>query len=116
VEIATATETYDDEQDEYTFSVLGHIIKDGEDLNQRFGYQEMFGYQLLNGKPFYFFDQDGEIGISYDSQETYLGYEIIPHYGCCSAAALNPRPAQNMVSFFARKNGDWHYVEIGVFE
>lgn len=116
VEIATVTEIYDDEDDEYMFSTIGHIILDGEDLNQRYAYQEMFGFQLLNGKPFNYFNQNGEIGFSYDDQEIRLGYEAVSHYGCCSAAALNPKPAKNMVSFFAQKNGGWYYVEIGVFK
>jgi len=116
VEVATVSQTYDARHNENVFQALGHIIKDSEDLNQSNAYLETFGFQLLNGKPFYFFSRDGEIGFSYDTQETRLGYTSVPHYGCCSAAELNPRPAKNMVSFFAQKNGDWYYVEIGVFE
>lgn len=116
VEIATVEETYDDVHNEVTFQALGHIIKDGDDLDQRNAYQEMFGFQLLNGKPFNYFNLNGEIGVEFDNQETFLGYESVPHYGCCSAGALNPKPAKNMVSFFAQKDGYWYYVEIGVFE
>jgi hypothetical protein len=36
------------------------------------------------------------------------------YYWCCSAAALNPRSAKNMVAFFAQPGGVRYYVEIGV--
>ena len=93
----------------------GQISVDGKLLNQRLGYQEAFGFQTMNGKPFYFFKQDGKIGVSYSNVTIPLGYSEIPHYGCCSAATLNPRVSQNMVAFFARKGNTWYYVEIGVF-
>jgi hypothetical protein len=69
----------------------------------------------MNDKPFYFFKKFGRLGISYDGREIPLGYAEIPRYGCCSAAALNPRSAENMVSFFAQRDGIWYYVEVGVF-
>jgi hypothetical protein len=70
----------------------------------------------MQGRPFYFFRQGGQIGLSYDSQQLLLEYNDIPHYGCCSAGELNPVSAQKMVAFFAQRDGTWYYVEIGVFE
>jgi len=96
--------------------VFGQVIQDGISLNKPHGYQETFGYQLMGGKPFYFFKKRGRLGISYDNQEIMLGYTQIPHYWCCSASALNPRSAENMVAFFAQRGGVWYYVETGVFE
>jgi hypothetical protein len=93
----------------------GQISLDGQLLNKQLGYQEAFGFQSMHGKPFYFFKQAGKIGVFYDNVEIPLGYSEVPHYGCCSAATLNPRVSQNMVSFFARKDNTWYYVEIGVF-
>jgi hypothetical protein len=101
---------------EISLDSFGQVVEDGVILNDRYGYQEAFGYQLMNGKPFYFFKQDGRIGISYDSQEIPLGYDTIPHYGCCSAAAANPRHAHKMVAFFAQRSRKWYYVEIGVYK
>lgn len=95
---------------------LGQIVVDGVLLNKSLAYEEVFGFQTIDGKPFYFYRSNEEIGISYDGQEMMLGYEEIPHYGCCSAAEVNPRAAQNMVAFFARKGDVWYYVEIGVFD
>ena len=95
---------------------IGQVSQDGELLNSLLGYEEMFGLQLMAGKPFYFFKQDGLIHLAYDGQVVETGYDEIPHYGCCSAGALNPRRAANMVAFFASRDGVWYYVETGVFE
>lgn len=103
-------------QNEISLETIGQIVEDGELLNERHGYDDAFGFQLMNGKPFYFFKRDNRIDISYDDQEVPLGYAQITHYGCCSGAELNPRIAQNMVAFFAQRDGDWYYVEIGVYK
>jgi len=95
---------------------LGDIIVDGVSLNQQKGYLETFGFQLMNGKPFFFFKKSGHIGISYNGKEISLEYTQIPHYWCCSGAVFNPEIAENMVSFFAQRNETWYYVGIGVFE
>ncbi len=96
--------------------VTGQIYQNGELLNQKLGYEEMFGYQLLDGKPFYFYKSDGLISLSYDGQALPLTYDEIPHYGCCSAAAMNPTAAPNWVGFFGRRGEDWFYTEIGIFD
>jgi hypothetical protein len=94
---------------------VGQVAVDGVLLNDQLGYEEAFGFQTIHGKPFYFFKRDGKINASYDGVEIQLGYDEIPHYGCCSAATLNPSMFQNMVAFFARKGEAWYYAEIGVF-
>jgi hypothetical protein len=115
LEFAVVTLTISSENTVWSDS-LGQIARDGELLNEREGYQEAFGFQLMNGKPFYFFKRDGQIGISYDDQEMVLGYSSVPHYACCSAAERNPRKARNMVAFFAQRDERWYYVEIGAYE
>jgi hypothetical protein len=89
----------------------GHVIHDGQDLNQHCGFQESFGLALLDGRPFYFVTRDDKIDIAYDGQHIAAGYDHIPHYQCCSAAALNPGTSQNMVWFFAARGYQWYYVE-----
>ncbi len=93
------------------FQVDGEIFQDGRSLNQQYGYQATFEYQLLGGKPFYFYQKDGQIGISYAGQEIPLGFEEVSHYLCCSAGALNPRRYGPLIQFFARKGETWYYIE-----
>jgi len=99
-----------------TCDPVGDIIRDGESLNERYGYQESFGFQLMGGKPFYFFKRRGEWGVWYDGAEIPLGYSLISHYACCSGAATNLRSSDTMVAFFAERDGTRYYVEIGIFE
>lgn len=92
----------------------GQVIRDGESLNERDGCEETFGFQLLHGRPFWFYQREGWIGVSFDGQETLLGYDHVPHNQCCSGAEANPIRAENIVAFFARRDGTWYYVELGV--
>ncbi len=93
----------------------GEIFLDGELVNRVKGYDEAFGFQLLAGKPFFFYQRNGHVGVSYDGREADLNYDQVPHYRCCSEGSLNPIHAQNMVAFFAQRGQDWYYVELGDF-
>jgi hypothetical protein len=108
--------TLDVSSNDVPLEPVGQIIQDGELLNERFGYDHAFGFQLMNEKPFFFFERQERIGVSYDGQEVLLGYTQVSHYQCCSGTELNPRVAQNMVAFFAQRDGQWYYVEIGIFK
>ncbi len=105
-----------DERGNTMDDVTGQVVRDGVVLNEEHSYDEVFGFQLMKGKPFYLYKENGQIGVTYDEQEFMLGFEEIPRYNCCSPAELNPRQSQNMVSFFARRGETWYYVEIGVYE
>lgn len=93
---------------------IGEIFQTGQSLNKLNGYDESFGFQLLAGKPFYFYGQNGKIGIFYNGQSVPVEYDKVPHYGCCSAGGINPIKSENMVSFFARHGRKWYYIEIGI--
>ncbi len=94
----------------------GEIILDGVSLNQQHGYDETFGFQLMDGKPFYFFRKGDLYGALLNGASAAFGYSQLPHNACCSAAAMNPRAGDNIVSFFATRSSVWRYVEIGIFE
>ena len=94
----------------------GRIYLDGELLNESLDYEDAFGFQLLQTKPFYFFERQDMLWYSYDGKETSLPYDQIPHYNCCSASTLNPLPSENMVAFYGLIGDDWYYVELGFFE
>lgn len=94
----------------------GRVFVDGEMLNAVRGYDEAFGFQLLAGRPFYFFRREGSVGFSYDGGEADLGYDDVVHYRCCAESVLNPVQAEEMVGFFAAREGTWYYVELGRFD
>jgi hypothetical protein len=100
---------------EYPYT-KGDVIQDGVSMAERLGYDEIFAFQLLDGKPFFFFSMDGHIGVSYDFQELPIRYDKVSHHGCCSAGAFNPWQAEQMVSFFGMRENVWNYVEIGRFD
>lgn len=116
LEYAHVTAEYDASANSVTSVVTGKLVEDGVLLNDRLVYEEAFGFQLMRGRPFYFYKQAGSIGAVYDGQVFALGYDHIPHYACCSAAALNPRKAHNMVTFFAQRGETWYLVQMGVYE
>ncbi len=93
-------------------SCRGDIIRDGISLNGARGYTESFGFRFLHDKPFYFFERDGQLGLSYGGEETTLGYEEIIHHRCCSLSKLNPRAFQNMEVFLARRGNSWYYATV----
>jgi len=55
----------------------GQVEVDGRSLNQELGYDEIFGWRLLEGKPFYFLRKDNRIGISYDGQAFPYQYDEV---------------------------------------
>jgi hypothetical protein len=116
LEYAHVTMTQGEVENSFETQAVGHLVEDGMLLNEVFGYDEIFGFQLLKSRPFYFFREGDQTGIFYDGQLALLDFEHIPHYGCCSATTINPRQAQNMVAFFAQKADIWYYVEIGDYE
>jgi hypothetical protein len=102
---------------DYTY---GDIIWDGISTNEKYGYQESFGLQTLNGRIFYFFRKNDEYGIFYDDQTVSLGYSSIEHYNfCCeSGPAMNPgvselhAPPSYIVSFLAEREEKKYYAVI----
>ncbi len=103
-------------ENSFSAPAWGEIFEDGQSLNELHDYTESFNFQLMRGKPFYFFERDGRVGIVYDGHEVPLGYDRVLHYGCCSAGSLSPDQYENMVGFFAVRDGKWYYVEIGAYE
>jgi hypothetical protein len=99
----------------WVLEIEGDIIIDGQSLNRQQGYSEAFGWQLIAGKPFYFFRNSATVQISYDGQTLPQQYEQVIHYRCCEPAAFNNGSNTHMAWFYALKNGVWNYVELGVY-
>lgn len=94
-------------------NAVGQVTRDGVSLNEQYGYDEIFGYQLLDGKPFYFYTLDGKIHLSYDGEDLPIAYDEVYHYNCCSSARFNPVAGTNWVGFWGVREGVTYYTEIG---
>jgi hypothetical protein len=95
----------------------GVVLVNGEDLHEKYGYEEIFNYVHIDKKPFYFFnDGSGYINISYDGNILPTKYVSVRHYLCCSHSAFNPRWNTYTIRFFARKLDGEYYVEAGVYK
>jgi hypothetical protein len=92
----------------------GRVFLDGESIGQQNGYEEVFNFQTISKRPFYFFRRNGKVDAWFDGQEVSLGYDDVPHYQCCSASSLNPRAFLSAVVFFGVKGDTWYFVRIGV--
>jgi hypothetical protein len=93
--------------------ITGQVYRNGVNLNDLYGYEEIFGYQHLDDKPFYFYKLDGKIHLSYDGKDLPLWYDKVWHYGCCSIGALNPITASNWIGFWGIRDDVRYYTEIG---
>ncbi|MFN8398741.1 MAG: hypothetical protein U0X74_01905 [Anaerolineales bacterium] len=93
------------------------IIQDGLSLKEKSNYQKVFAFQLLNDKPFYFFEKpDYGFGINYYNDEIQLEYDDIPYYNPAPGSGGTIYQFQNMVLFYGVKNGVWQQAIIGSFK
>ena len=88
------------------------LIQDGEILNEKFGYPEVFNWGLIKGKPIYFFRKGSRIGISYGDKILPIQYQDVAHGLCCRFSGNNPYITYNSIRFFGKKDGAWHYVVV----
>jgi hypothetical protein len=99
-------------QNRWVLEVEGHIVVDGQDLGQNLGAQETFDWQIMAGKPFYFFIKDGIVNAMYGDQLLSLGYDAVVHDTCCEAGAFDVGHNDHMVWFYAKKDDIWRYAEL----
>jgi hypothetical protein len=101
----------------WVLETTNEVIVDGQSLNAQLGYDEIFGWQLIDGQPFYFFKTGGRIHISYTGEEvTPYVYDQVQHYLCCESSMFNISGNGTMTWFYALRDGTWYYVEAGVYE
>ena len=106
-------ETFQVWQDHWLLEIRGFLIQDGEILNDQLGYEEIFDWQLIHGKPFFFFRKGPRVGISYDGQVQPVYYDDVAHYLCCGTGGNNPYYNGIFISFFAQRDGVWYFVQAG---
>jgi len=86
------------------------VIEDGEILNQKSGFQEVFNWSLIKDKPAYFFRKGSTIGLSYNGKILPMNYQNVAHDLCCGPAQNNPSMGDDTVHFFGERDGIWYYV------
>ena len=102
--------------DHWALEVDDHLIIDGQDLGETMGYDAAFGFRLIRGEPFYFFEQDGLVRISYGGETLPNTYDQVFHNQCCEASIHNPLNLGDSVLFHALRDGTWTFVEAGVYD
>ena len=100
----------------WVLEVDDHLIMDGQDLGEALGYDAAFGFTLIHGQPFYFYQQDGKVRMSYGGRTLPHVYDQVFHNQCCEAASHNVLTLGDVVLFHALWNGTWYFVEAGVYE
>jgi hypothetical protein len=100
-------------EDQWVLEVEGHIVIDGQELNDRLGAEETFDWQIIDGKPFAFFMKAGLLHVWYNDSVYPLEYDRVVHNTCCEAGAFDVGHNAVMVWFYAHKDGLWRYVELG---
>jgi len=92
------------------------VFMDGESLTEQLGVGEIFHYVIFQGQPLFFFEQRGQVRVSYGGETLPLTYDEVVHYQCCEPSVFNIGSNEHMLWFYALKDGMWHYVEIGVYD
>jgi hypothetical protein len=100
----------------WVLEVDDNLIMDGQDLAASLGYDAAYGFSLIRGLPFYFFEQQGKVRISYSGQTLPNAYDQVFHNQCCERAIHNVAALGDTVLFHALWNGTWYLVEAGVYD
>jgi hypothetical protein len=99
-------------QDHWILTAGDFVIQDGQILNQKLGFQEMFAWSLSEDKPIYLFRKGAKLGLSYNGKFLLLPYEDIPRGLCCGLGVNNPGVLDNSMHFFGKRDGVWYYVVV----
>lgn len=102
-------------KDHWALELAGDVIVDGVDLNANKNYQQVFNWQLINNQPFYFFTRGDIIRMNYAGEALPYTYDQVIHDQTGQTAMFNPGSNDQIVWFYALRDGLWYYVEAGLF-
>lgn len=91
----------------------GRVILDGQDLNTSLQAEHIFLWHMIDGQPFCLFSKDGLAHASYAGQNLPYTYDAIVAGNTPESALFRPASGNNVVWFFALRDGLWYYVEAG---
>jgi len=102
---------------DWIFECEENVFVNGVNIGQEKGYSKVFNYSYIDDKPFYFYEKDSLIYISYDDKSLSYKYKKVLHYLCCGFSVLNPGFYNDMVWFYVQKEDEnWYYVEMGRYK
>jgi hypothetical protein len=96
----------------WALETVDQVVIDSADVNSLYGFVKSYEFHLLNGKPLYFFEVGGKVGVSFDGNTAFLPFSSVPHYACCSAAEYNPVQVGDVLLLFGQQGDAWFYVEV----
>ena len=99
---------------QWVLAARDFLIQDGEFINQKLGFEEIFSWGLIAEKPVYLFRKGPRIGVSYDGKILPLEYQDVARYKCCGFSVNNPSIDSNSIHFFAKRDGVWSYEVVKV--
>jgi hypothetical protein len=97
----------------WVLEVDDRLIVDGQDIAQELGYDGAYGFNLIGGQPFYFYQREGQVHISYDGRTLPNVYDQVFHNQCCERSIHNVELLGDVVLFHALRDGTWYYCEVG---
>jgi hypothetical protein len=100
----------------WVVEVAERIIWDGYDITQLEGIEKAYEFSVIRNQPFYFYEKEGRVSISYATWDYPVHYDEVWHYRCCGDSLFNPYGNDRMVAFWARKDHAWWYVEAGIYD
>jgi hypothetical protein len=98
----------------WILSARDFLIQDGEFINKKLGFEEIFSWGLIAEKPVFLFRKGSRIGISYNGKILPLNYQDVARYLCCGPGVNNLSIDPDSVRFFAKRDGVWYYVVVKV--
>lgn len=103
--------------DHWVLEMEGEVLVDGEKLTRKYLYEQVFNWQLINGKEFFLFKDAGYYGMFYDGSDLSITYGEIIHWPCIDQQGgggvnLSAASSDQAVTFFARRGMAWYYVEV----
>jgi len=101
---------------EWVLQYADTVVVNGSSLNRQLHCNAVFGYHVIHGAPFYLFAGDGTVRMRFGASVLPYTYDDVQRGGECGESYFSPMGNDNMVWFYARRNGWWYYVEAGVYD
>ena len=83
------------------------VLVNGRDLGTEGSYASCFGFIYLEGRPFFFFERDGEVGCRYDGRDILFDVDLLFRDVCCESARWSPYFTRGGFEAIGRRDDTW---------